>query len=345
MRLPHEFDALTWADILPMGALIPPRSPSVRTLASDASMMPTAQRDLRGLEAPNERTSAMKNLRPSHAALRVVDDSPGASARADEAAAVAAAEVDDDDEESDALLDAAHRVAVGDVDAATEDAMRQWLQRRLSAYLKSGRARIVFTDNLHTMLSIKRGQGVYTLRMHRMFAAAPPAVLRSIARYAETQDRDAAALLRHYIDGNEHLIRPAERARTQVLDTQGKHHDLQALFEGLNARYFGGEIKAKITWGPRTRRRPGRESIKLGSYSIEEQLIRIHPVLDAVDVPRFFVEWIIYHEMLHEVHDMPIIDGRRVYHTPEFRRAEALFERYAEAVLWERTCVHKLLDR
>jgi hypothetical protein len=34
-----------------------------------------------------------------------------------------------------------------------------------------------------------------------------------------------------------------------------------------------------------------------------------------------------------------------VYHTPEFRRAEALFERYAEAVLWERTMVHKLLDR
>ena len=112
--------------------------------------------------------------------------------------------------------------------------------------------------------------------------------------------------------------------------------------EGLNARYFAGAIQAKITWGPRTRRRPGRDSIKLGSYSVDEQLIRIHPVLDAGDVPRFFVEWIIYHEMLHEVHDMPIVDGRRVYHTPEFRRAEALFERYAEAVLWERTMVHKL---
>ena len=130
-----------------------------------------------------------------------------------------------------------------------------------------------------------------------------------------------------------------------MLDTQGAHYNLQELLDELNERYFAGEIEAKITWGPRTRRRPGRESIKLGSYSIEEQLIRIHPVLDAVDVPRFFVEWIIYHEMLHEVHDMPIVDGRRVYHTPEFRRAEALFERYAEAVLWERTMVHKLLDR
>lgn len=292
-------------------------------------------------------------------ALRLVDPEDAADADADARApgprrvadAAAAEDVDvavdgevgDDIEE--ALAAAAERAAAGELEPAAEDALRQWLQRRLSAYLKSGRARIIFTDNVHTMLSIKRGQGVYTLRMHRMFAAAPPAVLRAVARYAQTQDREAAALLRRYIDGNEHLIRDAERPRALQLDTQGAHFNLQELFDELNARYFGGTIEARITWGPRSRRKPGRESIKLGSYSIEERLIRVHPVLDAADVPRFFVEWIIYHEMLHEVHDMPIVDGRRVYHTPEFRRAEALFDRYAEAVLWERTQVHKLLDR
>lgn len=285
----------------------------------------------------------MKNLRSAHAPalelVRVADAEP----EADGAEEAAAAPVEADDDE---LAAVAVRASEGaELDSATEDALRQWLARRMGAYFKAGRARIIFTDNLHTMLSIKRGQGVFTLRMHRMFAAAPSPVLRAVVRYAETQDREAAALLRRYIDGNEHLIRPAERTRTQVLDTQGAHYNLQELLDDLNERYFAGEIEAKITWGPRTRRRPGRESIKLGSYSIEEQLIRIHPVLDAADVPRFFVEWIIYHEMLHEVHDMPIVDGRRVYHTPEFRRAEALFERYAEAVLWERTMVHKLLDR
>jgi hypothetical protein len=78
---------------------------------------------------------------------------------------------------------------------------------------------------------------------------------------------------------------------------------------------------------------------------VEEALIRIHPVLDAADVPRFFVEWIVYHEMLHEIHDMPVVDGRRVYHTREFREAESRFEHYADAVLWERSNVHRLLDR
>lgn len=281
----------------------------------------------------------MKTLRSAHAALRVVEAAP------EEDADLEDAEDPTTEDAEDALAEAALRAAAGELDAAAEDALRQWLQRRMSAYFKAGRARIIFTDNVHTMLSIKRGQGVFTLRMHRMFAAAPPAVLRSVVRYAETQDREAAAELRRYIDGNEGLIRPSERPRAQQCDTQGAHYNLQELMEGLNARYFAGAIQAKITWGPRTRRRPGRDSIKLGSYSVDEQLIRIHPVLDAGDVPRFFVEWIIYHEMLHEVHDMPIVDGRRVYHTPEFRRAEALFERYAEAVLWERTMVHKLLDR
>lgn len=302
----------------------------------------------------------MKSHRSAHApALRLVDAESSAdsdvrdpSARARDADD----ELDDIDDDVDvvgapgedveeALAVAAERAAAGELDPVAEDALRQWLQRRLSAYLKSGRARIIFTDNVHTMLSVKRGQGVYTLRMHRMFAAAPPAVLRAVVRYAQSQDREAGVLLRRYIDGHEHLIRDAERPRAQQLDTQGAHFNLQELFDDLNARYFAGAIEAKITWGPRARRKPGRESIKLGSYSIEERLIRVHPVLDAVDVPRFFVEWIIYHEMLHEVHDMPIVDGRRVYHTPEFRRAEALFDRYAEAVLWERTQVHKLLDR
>lgn len=298
----------------------------------------------------------MKTLRSANApALRLVDavSAPDSDAPDPSRHGAAVDDVDDDVDVGDdsgedvesALVAAAQQAAAGELDPATEDALRQWLQRRLSAYLKSGRARIIFTDNVHTMLSVKRGQGVYTLRMHRMFAAAPPAVLRAVVRYAQAQDRESAALLRRFIDGHEHLIRESERPRTQQLDTEGKHFNLQALFDGLNTRYFGNAIEAKITWGPRAKRRPGRESIKLGSYSIEERLIRVHPVLDAVDVPRFFVEWIIYHEMLHEVHDMPIVDGRRVYHTPEFRRAEALFDRYAEAVLWERTQVHKLLDR
>jgi len=226
-----------------------------------------------------------------------------------------------------------------------DEAARTALQDRLAAHLDRGRPRVVLTDNLHTMVSIKRGDGVVTFRLHHMFVGAPSQVLRALARYAERRDRSSTRLLRTFIDHNEQRIRRRETPAPIPCDVEGKYHHLQELFDELNVQYFGGRIRARITWGPRTRRRRVRDSIKLGSYTFEDELIRIHPVLDASDVPRFFVAWIVYHEMLHEVHDMPVVDGRRVYHTPEFRRAEAQFDRYAESVLWERTFLHKLLER
>lgn len=232
-----------------------------------------------------------------------------------------------------------------DATAEQQERARAELQDRIAAYLQRARARVILTDNVHTMLSIKRGQGVLTFRLHHLFVGAPAPVVRAVARYAETHERESALLLRDYVDTKESLIRRREDPRPVTLDVEGRWHNLQEIFDELNELYFDGAIKARITWGQRGKRRRARDSIKLGSYTVEDGLIRIHPVLDAKDVPRFFVAWIIYHEMLHEVHDMPMVDGRRIYHTPEFRRAEARFDRYAEAVVWERANLHKLLER
>lgn len=226
-----------------------------------------------------------------------------------------------------------------------QEQTRTVLQERLAAYVSRGRPRVVVTDNLHTMVSIKRGDGVVTFRVHHMFLHAPPVVLRALGRYADRQDRESARMLREFIDTKDTLVRQRANDRPLPCDVEGKYHNLQEIFDELNAKYFGGSIRARITWGTRSRRKRSRGSIKLGSYTVEDELIRIHPVLDAADVPRFFIAWIVYHEMLHEVHDMPVVDGRRIYHTPEFRKAEAQFEEYAEAVLWERVHVHKLLTR
>jgi hypothetical protein len=195
------------------------------------------------------------------------------------------------------------------------------------------------------MVTVRKGQGITVFRLHHMFLEAPSVVLRALAAYAHDHDRRAGRVLQSFIDTCEGLVRRDRRGRAPTIDTEGRHHDLQAIFEELNGRYFGGGIRARITWGARGRRPRGRSSIKLGSYVFDDRLIRIHPVLDAVDVPRFFVEWVVYHEMLHEVHDIPFVRGRHMHHTPEFRRAEANFARYGEAVAWERAHVHTLLDR
>ncbi len=233
-----------------------------------------------------------------------------------------------------------------DASAQQQEVARAVLQDRIAAYLKAARARVIITDNLATMLSIKRGKGgVFTFRLHHMFIRAPAMVIRAVARYAETHDRDAAKLLHAYTDENEALIRQRVEPRAITIDTQGRYHNLQDIFDELNEQYFEGQVEARITWGKRSKRRRSRNSIELGKYVFDDKLIRIHPVLDAEDVPRYFVASVVFHEMLHEVHGPASVDGRREYHPPEFHRDEERFEHYVEAVMWERTHASKLLDR
>jgi len=73
-------------------------------------------------------------------------------------------------------------------------------------------------------------------------------------------------------------------------------------------------------------------------------LIRIHSVLDRPDVPRYFLDSVVHHEMLH--HQMGGVSdraGRTVYHTRAFREAEARFPRHQDALAWEKDNLPRLL--
>src|SRR5690606_9202221 len=110
--------------------------------------------------------------------------------------------------------------------------------------------------------------------------------------------------------------------------------DLQQLYDEVNRTEFEGAVDCGITWGRLpTRRR--RRSIRFGSYSPKEHLIRIHPYLDQAFVPAFFVRYIVFHEMLHAVmgiEELP--SGRRAIHPPAFKRREEQYPDFARAVRW-----------
>ena len=103
------------------------------------------------------------------------------------------------------------------------------------------------------------------------------------------------------------------------------------------------EIDALITWGAKNGRPRRRNSIKMGSYAVEDRLIRIHRSLDREFVPRFFVAWIVFHEMLHQVHDIRVKNGRREFHSKEFLADEAMYEHFDQAKSWERRHLDALL--
>lgn len=258
-------------------------------------------------------------------------------------------EMDDDvdididiDEDTDEAGDTAD--ALGQVDA---DEARRTLERRIRAHLSRGTLSLTLTDNRYTMISVRRENRdgrCFKVRLHHMFVEANPAITRALARYITNNDRESSRLLGEFIDANQHRVRSRHRrATTTRLVTRGKYHDLQEIFDDLNRRYFGNTIDARITWGQRGGRPRRRNSIKMGSYSVEERLVRIHRSLDRAFVPRFFVEWIVYHEMLHQVHEIKVVNGRRQFHSREFLRDEARFEHYAAARRWERIHLDALL--
>lgn len=220
------------------------------------------------------------------------------------------------------------------------------LERRIRAHLTKGRVAVTLTDNRYTMISVRRlaKEKRYEVRLHHMFADADPVITRALARYIADNDAEASRVLGDFIDQNAgHVRGRARRQPTQVIFTAGEYHDLRDIYDELNARYFDNKIDAAITWGQKTGRPRRRNSIKMGSYSVEDRLIRIHRSLDRSFVPRFFVAWIVFHEMLHQVHDIRVKNGRREFHSKEFLADEAMFEHYDEAKAWERRHLDALL--
>jgi hypothetical protein len=224
---------------------------------------------------------------------------------------------------------------------------RQSLERKLTAAYPAP-VNLSITDNRQSIISHSIEGGVLRVRIHHMFLDAPPSVLDALVRYVTDADRDASVLVGHYIEAN--AGRLARRSRQVPLITKGKHHDLLSIFQDVNERYFDGGVNALITWGsakkPRTpggHRANPRRTIKLGSYTAVDRLIRVHPSLDRTWVPRYFVAFIVYHEMLHHVLPATRGSGRRNLHPPEFLGREREFRYYERSMAWEKGHISRLL--
>jgi hypothetical protein len=218
---------------------------------------------------------------------------------------------------------------------------RQALERKLRG-ASPGPVILSITDNRHSIITHRAKRGILHARVHHMFLDAPSPIIDALVRYVTRGDRDASAVLGDYIDANG--FRLARRKRNAPLVARGRHHDLLGLFEDLNDRYFDGEVNALVTWGKRpTTKATRRKTIKLGSYSAVDRLVRVHPALDEKWVPRYFVAYIVYHEMLHHVIPGSRGLGRVNLHPPEFKDREREFRFYERALSWEKRHVGRLL--
>jgi hypothetical protein len=118
-----------------------------------------------------------------------------------------------------------------------------------------------------------------------------------------------------------------QRARNAEHRPAGAHHDLAALFNALNARYFENSLpRPQLAWSARTWR------TQLGCFDPALNQIVLNRRLDSDAIPEHVVAYVLYHEMLHQKHPMKFARCRRESHSPEFRRAEKIFADYERAM-------------
>jgi len=208
----------------------------------------------------------------------------------------------------------------------------------LKRYLEIGLSRpvsLVFTDNSTSMLSARQRENILQVRMHRMFMHADGNVLDEIVSFLKNRSRSMPCF-RTFVRGRAAQL--SAKAPNKVrLRTRGRVYDLDELYCEMNESYFGGRVNAAITWGTGSARSRVRKRT-LGSYSERSHLIRINPLLDNRNIPRYVTAFVVYHEMLHAAIGITRQGGRRSIHSQEFRRRERLFLDHEKALAWERTC-------
>jgi hypothetical protein len=142
-----------------------------------------------------------------------------------------------------------------------------------------------------------------------------------------------------------HSIAPCGELQRQFdFSVEGRHFDLREIFDRLNARYFRNRLRGyKITWGQRRKKKP-QSYIVFGSIQEQDRVIRIHPLLDREFVPRWYIDYVVFHEMLHAfVPDKYDPAGRRIIHHEGFLSREREYRHYTRAVKWERQNLARFL--
>lgn len=215
-----------------------------------------------------------------------------------------------------------------------EEPRLELLQSLISERLKRPFT-ITITENRQTMMSLRpQRNGSMNVRLHKFFLTAPDDVLNAVADWARhPRDKAAGVVVDAYIRAHAPK-REQLPVAAESLQTRGKVHDLLPLYHAVNHAHFNNAIACAITWG-RAPHRHRRRYMRLGSYAPHENLIRIHPHLDEEFVPEFFVQYIVFHEMLHAHLGIgESANGRRSIHPPSFRLMEQAYPDFARAEAW-----------
>jgi hypothetical protein len=207
---------------------------------------------------------------------------------------------------------------------------------RLGCGGRPPRFRVEFYPYASLVLTIRRREDVVYVRFSDLLQRAPLPVLEGAAAlllsrvYRRKAPRSLVAPYLNYARSNRTRSRISRMRRGRVrlasIGPQGRHFDLEKMFEQLNKKYFSGSLqRPHIGWSTRSWRR------QFGCYDPGPNQILLNRRMDHPAVPQVAVEYVLYHEMLHVKHPTRRSGCSLVSHSPEFRAEEKLFADFARA--------------
>ena len=188
--------------------------------------------------------------------------------------------------------------------------------------------------SLNTRIRLREGQILVSLS--DLLEGAQESVIRAIAHIllAKLYKKpiDAAHNLRYKrfsssaaVTRQTELIRGA-RGSKRFFGPEGRFFNLEEVFDSLNLRFFGGLLgRPELTWSE------GMAKRSLGHYDAAHNTIVVSRVFDRPSSPRYAIEYLLYHEMLHLKHPVRMRGLRRCVHSRDFKAEEKLFPQLKEA--------------
>jgi hypothetical protein len=215
-------------------------------------------------------------------------------------------------------------------------ALFQRVFTRLGCQGRPPRFRVEFYPYSSLVLTIRRREELILVRLSDLLRRAPRSVIEGAAALLLSsiyRRKAPAGLTAAYLEyAHSHRTRARinhmrrSRVRPGAAGPQGRHFDLHKIFDELNARYFSGSLqRPHIGWSRRTWRR------QFGCYDPGPNHILLNRRMDRPGVPRFAVEYVLFHEMLHVKHPTRRSGCSLVSHSPEFRAEEKQFPDYQRA--------------
>ncbi|GAB4186363.1 MAG: hypothetical protein Tsb0015_04100 [Simkaniaceae bacterium] len=190
---------------------------------------------------------------------------------------------------------------------------------------------LVLNDNRYQLVRIMSVEAKkIRISLHRLFLHAGETLISKIAQKLMDQNPVKNAKIALLFEN------PPKRKTNKAYISDGEFYRLDQIYQKINKEYFDQKVDLAITWFGSVKRK-AKWHRTLGYYDGENKVIKIHRLLDDPFFPPFYLDFIVYHEMLHHVYPPYYSkDGRYMTHHKTFKQQEKKFRQYQLAINWEK---------